>query len=41
MLLERNLVYTGVTRGNQLVVVILAQPKALVMAVRTQSRSVD
>ncbi len=35
MLLERNLVYTGVTRGKQLVV-ILAQPKALAMAVRTQ-----
>jgi hypothetical protein len=33
--LERNLVYTGVTRGKQLVV-ILAQPKALAMAVRTQ-----
>jgi exodeoxyribonuclease V alpha subunit len=34
-LLERNLVYTGVTRGKQLVVII-AQPKALGMAVRTQ-----
>jgi len=33
-LLERNLVYTGVTRGKQLVVLI-AQPKALSMAVRT------
>jgi exodeoxyribonuclease V alpha subunit len=35
MLLERNLFYTGVTRGKQLVVVI-AQPKALVMAVKNQ-----
>jgi len=35
MLLERNLVYTGVTRGKKLVVVI-AQPKALAMAVRNQ-----
>lgn len=35
MLLERNLLYTGVTRGKQLVVVI-AQPKALAMAVRNQ-----
>jgi exodeoxyribonuclease V alpha subunit len=35
MLLERNLIYTGVTRGKQLVVVI-AQPKALGMAVRNQ-----
>ncbi|MGZ8237118.1 MAG: ATP-dependent DNA helicase [Methylobacter sp.] len=34
-LLERNLVYTGVTRGKQLVVII-CQPKALGMAVRTQ-----
>jgi exodeoxyribonuclease V alpha subunit len=34
-LLERNLVYTGVTRGKQLVVII-TQPKALGMAVRTQ-----
>jgi exodeoxyribonuclease V alpha subunit len=34
-LLERNLVYTGVTRGKQLVVII-AEPKALRMAVRTQ-----
>ena len=33
-LLERNLLYTGVTRGKRLVVVI-AQPKALGMAVRT------
>ena len=35
MLLERNLVYTGVTPGKQLVV-LFAQPKALAMAVRTQ-----
>jgi exodeoxyribonuclease V alpha subunit len=35
MLLERNLIYTGVTRGKRLVVVI-AQPKALGMAVRNQ-----
>lgn len=35
MLLERNLIYTAVTRGKELVVVI-AQPKALVMAVKTQ-----
>src|SRR6185295_18224583 len=34
MLLERNLLYTGVTRGKQLVVVI-AQPKALAMAIHT------
>lgn len=34
-LLERNLIYTGVTRGKQLVVVI-AQPKALAMAVKNQ-----
>src|SRR5215475_7796756 len=33
-LLERNLLYTGVTRGKRLVVVI-AQPQALGMAVRT------
>ena len=33
-LLERNLLYTGVTRGKRLVVII-AQPKALGMAVRT------
>jgi exodeoxyribonuclease V alpha subunit len=32
-LLERNLLYTGVTRGKRLVVII-AQPKALAMAVR-------
>ncbi|MDO9139005.1 MAG: AAA family ATPase, partial [Methylobacter sp.] len=35
MLLERNLLYTGVTRGKQLVVVI-AQTKALAMAVKNQ-----
>jgi exodeoxyribonuclease V alpha subunit len=35
MLLERNLLYTGVTRGKQLVVIV-TQPKALDMAVRTQ-----
>lgn len=34
-LLERNLVYTGVTRGKELVVLI-CEPKALGMAVRTQ-----
>jgi exodeoxyribonuclease V alpha subunit len=34
LLLERNLLYTGVTRGKQLVVIV-AQPKALAMAVRT------
>ncbi len=35
MLLERNLLYTGVTRGKQLVVIIV-QPKALAMAVKNQ-----
>jgi exodeoxyribonuclease V alpha subunit len=35
MLLERNLIYTAITRGKQLVVVI-AQTKALAMAVKTQ-----
>jgi exodeoxyribonuclease V alpha subunit len=35
LLLERNLLYTGVTRGKQLVVVI-AQTKALAMAVKNQ-----
>jgi exodeoxyribonuclease V alpha subunit len=35
MLLERNLLYTGVTRGKQLVVIV-AQSKALGVAVRTQ-----
>jgi exodeoxyribonuclease V alpha subunit len=34
MLLERNLLYTGVTRGKQLVVII-GQKKALAMAVKT------
>ena len=34
-LLERNLLYTGVTRGKKLVVVI-GQPKALAMAVKNQ-----
>ncbi|MVF25069.1 ATP-dependent RecD-like DNA helicase, partial [Methylocaldum sp. BRCS4] len=34
MLLERNLLYTAVTRGKKLVVVI-AEPKALAMAVRS------
>ena len=33
-MLERNLLYTGVTRGEQLVVII-GQPKALAIAVRT------
>jgi len=33
LLLQRNLVYTGVTRGKQLVVII-GQAKALAMAVR-------
>jgi exodeoxyribonuclease V alpha subunit len=35
MMLERNLLYTGVTRGKKLVVVI-AQNKALAMAVKNQ-----
>ncbi len=35
MLLERNLIYTAITRGKQLVVLI-AQTKALAMAVNTQ-----
>src|SRR5699024_7738354 len=35
LLLERNLAYTAVTRGKQLVVII-AEPKALGMAVRAQ-----
>jgi exodeoxyribonuclease V alpha subunit len=35
LLLERNLLYTAVTRGKQLVVVI-AEPKALKMAVRNR-----
>jgi exodeoxyribonuclease V alpha subunit len=38
LLLERNLLYTGVTRGKQLVVVI-AEPKALHMAVRNRKAS--
>jgi exodeoxyribonuclease V alpha subunit len=33
-MLERNLLYTGVTRGKQLVVLI-GQPRALGLAVRT------
>jgi exodeoxyribonuclease V alpha subunit len=39
-LLERNLLYTGVTRGKRLVVII-TQPKALALAdrnVRSQQR---
>ncbi len=35
LLLQRNLIYTGVTRGRRLVVLI-GQPKALSIAVRTQ-----
>jgi exodeoxyribonuclease V alpha subunit len=35
MMLERNLLYTGVTRGKKLVVVI-GQPRALSMAVKTK-----
>ncbi|MBZ0186679.1 MAG: AAA family ATPase, partial [Candidatus Obscuribacterales bacterium] len=35
MMLERNLLYTGVTRGKKLVVII-GQPKALAMAVRNK-----
>lgn len=35
MLLERNLLYTGVTRGQKLVVVV-GQPKALAMAVKNK-----
>jgi exodeoxyribonuclease V alpha subunit len=34
-LLQRNLLYTGVTRGKRLVVVI-AEPKALRLAVKRQ-----
>jgi exodeoxyribonuclease V alpha subunit len=34
-LLERNLIYTAVTRGRKLVVII-AEPKALRMAVKRQ-----
>ena len=36
LLLERNLLYTAVTRGKQLVVVI-AEPKALGMALRNRT----
>ena len=35
MMLERNLLYTGITRGKKLVVLI-GQPKALAMAVRNK-----
>ncbi len=35
LLLQRNLIYTGVTRGKRLVVLV-GQPKALAMAVRNQ-----
>src|SRR5208282_3740272 len=35
MMLERNLLYTGVTRGKKLVVII-GQPKALAMAVKNK-----
>jgi exodeoxyribonuclease V alpha subunit len=35
MMLQRNLIYTGVTRGKSLVVVV-GQPKAMAQAVRTQ-----
>jgi exodeoxyribonuclease V alpha subunit len=34
-LLERNLIYTGVTRGKKLVIII-GQPKALAMAVKNK-----
>ncbi len=34
-LLERNLLYTGVTRGKQMVVLV-GQPKAVGMAARTR-----
>jgi exodeoxyribonuclease V alpha subunit len=40
LLLQRNLVYTGLTRGK-LVVILVGQPKALALAVhnnRTQRR---
>ena len=33
-ILQRNLVYTGITRGKQLVVVVVGQVKALAMAVK-------
>jgi exodeoxyribonuclease V alpha subunit len=35
MMLQRNLIYTAVTRGKSLVVVV-GQPKAMAQAVRTQ-----
>lgn len=38
MMLERNLLYTGVTRGKKLVVVI-GQPKALAMAIKNKRSS--
>lgn len=38
MMLERNLLYTGVTRGKKLVVII-GQPKALAMAVKNKRSS--
>jgi exodeoxyribonuclease V alpha subunit len=38
LLLQRNLVYTGMTRGRKLVVLI-GQPKALGMAVRNHQTS--
>ena len=34
-LLERNLIYTGVTRGKKLVIII-GQPRALAMAVKNK-----
>ena len=36
MMLERNLLYTGVTRGKKLVVIV-GQAKALAMAVRNKT----
>jgi exodeoxyribonuclease V alpha subunit len=36
MLLQRNLIYTGVTRGKKLVIII-GQFKALAMAVKNES----
>jgi exodeoxyribonuclease V alpha subunit len=35
-LLERNLIYTAVTRGKKLVMIIIGQPKALAMAVKNR-----
>jgi exodeoxyribonuclease V alpha subunit len=35
-LLERNLIYTAVTRGKKLVIII-GQPKALAMAVKNKN----